>query len=275
MWVFRPVGRVVKLEQLSRSGKFCGRFERLIAPELDIVVSLSHHSPVEAADDGIGVYSIGAVVKMVDVPAQTLRSWEDRYSLIVPLRSVGGQRLYSRDHVDELRFLREHVESGLPPADAHRLLAERRRDRAAHAEPMARGRGPAGGAVDRWLIILLAERDAYAAEFAEYFLRTEGYAARIILDADLVTVAIRDDPPDLLVLDLMISGGQGLTLCREIRAGGSLPILAVSAIASGDAALEAGADAFLQKPVQPLQFVSTVRDLLGTSAYLRRKATQR
>jgi DNA-binding response OmpR family regulator len=48
-----------------------------------------------------------------------------------------------------------------------------------------------------------------------------------------------------------------------------MPILAVSAVASGDAALDSGADAFLQKPVDPLQFVSTVRDLLGTSAYLR------
>ncbi|WP_196767905.1 response regulator, partial [Streptobacillus moniliformis] len=103
-------------------------------------------------------------------------------------------------------------------------------------------------------MILLAERDPYAADFAEYFLRTEGYAARIILDADQVTSAIKDDPPDLLVIDLMIAGGKGLTLCRQIRESGPLPILAVSAIASGDAALDAGADAFLQKPVQPLQF---------------------
>ena len=74
----------------------------------------------------------------------------------------------------------------------------------------------------------------------------------------------------------MISGGAGLAVCRRrARGNGSLPILAVSAIASGDAALEAGADAFLQKPVQPLQFVSTVRDLLGTSAFLRQASTIR
>ena len=73
----------------------------------------------------------------------------------------------------------------------------------------------------------------------------------------------------------MISGGVGLGLCREVRAASAMPILAVSAVASGDAALEAGADAFLQKPVQPLQFVSTVRDLLGTSAYLHRSVVVR
>ena len=52
-----------------------------------------------------GVYSIGAVAKMLGIPAQTLRSWEDRYGEVVPERSAGGQRLYSRDEVDQPRFL--------------------------------------------------------------------------------------------------------------------------------------------------------------------------
>jgi CheY-like chemotaxis protein len=203
---------------------------------------------------------------MVGVPASTLRAWEDRYALIVPLRSPGGQRLYSRDHVEQLRFVREHVESGLQPADAHRLLAERhlttpggdQRDRP----------GPPGTADGR-VVIMIAERDPYAAEFADYFLRTEGYTVRIVLDAVEARRILDTDPPHLVVIDLMISGGAGLGLCRDSRERGSMPILAVSAVACGDAALESGADAFLQKPVDPLQFVSTVRDLLGTSAYLR------
>ena len=124
-------------------------------------------------------------------------------------------------------------------------------------------------------MILLAERDPYAADFADYFLRTEGYTARIVLDAAEAGQVLDADPPDLVVIDLMISGGAGLALCRATRERGGIPILAVSALASGDAALEAGADAFLQKPVDPLQFVSTVRDLLGTSAYLRGKGPAR
>ena len=94
-------------------------------------------------------------------------------------------------------------------------------------------------------------------------------------NGDDIVPSLADHHPDLLVIDLMISGGAGLALCRQVRDGGALPILAVSAIASGDAALEAGADAFLQKPVPPLRFVSTVRDLLGTSAFLRRSVTPR
>lgn len=224
-------------------------------------------SPSRSA--GAGVYSIGAVARMLDIPASTLRAWEERYAQIIPSRSPAGQRLYSRDQVDELRFVRERIESGLQPADAHRVLAERRQeagsaviaaDVATHDEDRAA------------FTILLAERDPYAAEFVEFFLRTEGYRCRVLLDAGDVQEAVDQDHPQLLVIDVMISGGAGLTLCRNIRAVSAIPILAVSAIASGDEAVEAGADAFLEKPFEPLQFVSTVRDLLGTSAFLRRSA---
>ena len=161
---------------------------------------------------------------------------------------------------------------GLQPADAHRVLAQRRR-RARVGPPASRTAGSAESAAAR---CLLAERDPYAAEFADYFLRTEGYTVRIVLDAAAGRPTSCDaDPPHLLVIDLMISGGAGLALCRTARETGSIPILAVSAVDSGDAALDAGADAFLQKPVDPLQFVSTVRDLLGTSAYLRRNGPDR
>jgi DNA-binding transcriptional MerR regulator len=44
-------------------------------------------------------YSIGAVARMVVVPVATLRSWEERYGVVVPARSDAGQRLYSRYHI--------------------------------------------------------------------------------------------------------------------------------------------------------------------------------
>ena len=222
--------------------------------------------------ESVGVYSIGAVSRMLDIAAPTLRAWEERYAQIVPSRSAGGQRLYSRDQVDQLRFVREQIESGLQPADAHRVLAERRQELGSVAAP------PDSVMVDEdraAISILLAERDPYAADFAEFFLRTEGYRSRVLLDASLVQQEVEEDHPQVLVVDLMISGGSGLALCRSIRASSSIPILAVSAVASGDEAIEAGADAFLTKPLEPLQFVSTVRDLLGTSAYLRRRAVTR
>ncbi len=206
-----------------------------------------------------GIYSIGAVVKILGVPAQTLRSWEDRYRQIVPERTAGGHRLYTREQVDQLRFILEELDRGMQPADAHRLLEERQRY---PLEPRT--------SEDQPVTILIAERDPFAAEYSEYFLRTEGYAVHVSLDFEGSRVILEDDPPSVAVIDLLISGGAGLDLCRLAQTGGAARVLAVSTLDSRDRALEVGADAFLKKPLDPLQFVSTVRDLLGTSAYLRR-----
>src|SRR5215207_4062184 len=114
-----------------------------------------------SADRTDGIYSIGAVARMLGVPAPTLRAWEERYQQIVPARSAGGQRLYSRDQVDQLSFIRNQIELGLQPADAHRLLAEQyHRD----AASMSVDQHPSTRAsVDAATTVLLAERDPYAA----------------------------------------------------------------------------------------------------------------
>ena len=72
-----------------------------------------------------GIYSIGAVARMLELPVATIRNWEQRYAAVVPERSAGGQRLYSRDQVEQLRYVASQVARGLSAADAHRLLAER------------------------------------------------------------------------------------------------------------------------------------------------------
>jgi DNA-binding transcriptional MerR regulator len=215
--------------------------------------------------DASGVYSIGAVAKMLAVPTQTLRAWEDRYKVIVPARSPGGQRLYSREDVEKLRFVVEQTEIGLQPADAHRLLAERGRQRAAPPGSERAGSDAARPAV------LVAERDPFAADFLDYFLHTEGYDVHVVLETGEAEQRLRDDPPDVLVVDLLISGGVGLELCRTVRHRSDIPIVAISVLDSRDDAVDAGVDAFLKKPVDPLQFISTVRDLIGTSAYLGRR----
>lgn len=213
-----------------------------------------------------GIYSIGAVSRMLGIPTQTLRVWEDRYDLVVPVRSAGGQRLYSRDQVEQLGFIKGHVGRGLQPADAHRLLAQRDSE-AGTTAPMK----PVDEPVEPSSVtVLIAERDPYAGEFADYFLRTEGYTVRVVLTADDAARVLETDSPKLLVVDLMISGGAGLDLCIATRKSSAVPILALSTVDSRDQALRAGVDAFLHKPIEPLQFVSTVRDLIGTSAYLLR-----
>src|SRR5689334_6856063 len=86
-------------------------------PTLEVVSDLT-------SEPEPGVYSIGAVARMLDIPASTLRAWEERYSIVTPVRSEGSQRLYSRKQVEHLRYLKAQIESGASAADAHRLLAE-------------------------------------------------------------------------------------------------------------------------------------------------------
>jgi len=216
---------------------------------------------VGAADEQ-PVYSIGAVAQMLEVPASTLRAWEERYGVIVPNRSGGSQRLYSRNQLELLRFVKRQIESGISAADAHRVLSQE----------LASGRLPADGDAEKEELrplVLIAERDPYAAELSEYFLRTEGYEVATALDAIQARLQFEERSPDLVVLDLLISGGAGFRLCREFTARVGTRVLAVSALDSADEALQVGASAFLNKPIEPLQLISTVRDLLGTSALAR------
>jgi DNA-binding transcriptional MerR regulator len=215
--------------------------------------------PVQQGD--LPIYSIGAVERMLDIPAATIRNWEERYGLVTPERSTGGHRLYTRAQVEQLRFVKEGLAQGLQPAEAHRLLGEQ----------LERGSGlrSADETEAPRLLILLAERDPYAAEFAEFFLQTEGYDVTLALDADDAARTLEQLLPQLAVVELLISGGRGADLCQRLKEAGVPACLVISTLDARDQALAAGADAFLRKPLDPLQFVSTVKDLLGKSAFLR------
>jgi DNA-binding transcriptional MerR regulator len=218
-----------------------------------------------AIEDITGIYSIGAVAKMLGISAQTLRAWEDRYQQVVPVRSSGGQRLYSRGDVGRLRFVREQIDDGLQPAEAHRLLAERSGGQRSGGPDASGPRNREPGA----FAVLLAERDLFAADFAARLLRERGYGVRIVLGAAEALQDLDRDPPDLVVVDLMISGGAGPQLCSAVRERGSTPVLAVSALDSPADAL--GVDAFLPKPLDAAGLLSTVHDLLGAGAHARER----
>jgi CheY-like chemotaxis protein len=213
-----------------------------------------------------GVYSIGAVARMLDVPVATIRKWEERYETVVPERSPGGHRLYSRDQVEQLRFVAAEVSGGLSAADAHRLLGEQ-----SEAGQPVMSDGKSGGTR---LLVLLAERDPVSAELQEFFLRTEGYDVSLAFAVDEAEEHWLENRPQLAIVELMISGGQGAELCRRLKQHGAEAVLAISVLEARDEALAAGADAFLQKPFDPLELVSTVKDLLGASALVARPAQE-
>jgi DNA-binding transcriptional MerR regulator len=197
---------------------------------------------------------------MLGIPAATIRTWETRYDVLAPERRPGGGRRYTRDQLEQLAFVKSQIAAGVNVADAHRLLASHLEKGVDLVDPQASAHR---------VLILLAERDAHAADLEEYFLKTEGYEVAIIHDAEEAETYALDRRPDVIVVELLISGGRGADLCRRLKEHGLSPILATSPLATELHALDSGADAFLQKPFEPLQFVSTVKDLIRASALVR------
>ena len=120
----------------------------------------------DEAGAGRGVHSIGAVARMLDVPAATIRNWEERHSRIVPERSAGGHRSVLPRPGGATPLCRGADFAWTQVADAHRLLAEQGES----GQPvMSDGPGVGGGSV------LLAERDPWR-RLRGILLRTdEGY----------------------------------------------------------------------------------------------------
>jgi DNA-binding transcriptional MerR regulator len=221
------------------------------------------------------IFSISAVARMLGVPVATIRTWEDRYGLVVPDRNASGHRLYRRDQLEQLRFVHDRMAEGLSAADAHRLLAEwldqQQPDRADPVRPgpaIPPHPGQAERAAGRQVAVLLAERDPYAAELQEQHLTTEGFAVEVALTEKEALSALAARPPAVAIIEILISGGTGLDLCRAVKQHG-VPVIATSVLQSHDEALGAGADAFLAKPLDPARLAAAIRDLLGLSRQQR------
>jgi DNA-binding transcriptional MerR regulator len=206
-----------------------------------------------------GIYSIGAVSRMLGLSQPAIRSWEERYGLIVAERTEGGRRVYTSDQLDQLRFIKERLDDGLSTADAHRLLAVRQ-----GAEPPAgHGTGPSRTPGS---LVLLVESNRYGAELNESVLRTEGYEVETALSAEEAEEKFASRNPALSIVELMISGGIGRELCARLKGRRGTPLVCISSLDLREQALAAGADAFLKKPLEPRALVTTVKDLLGQSA---------
>ena len=213
------------------------------------------------SETGRPIFSISAAARMLGLPIATIRTWEDRYGLVVPNRNASGHRLYRRDEVEQLRFVRSCMADGASAADAHRLLAERID---AGVPVPAHGTRP---------LILLADHDRYSAEYQERLLRAEDFDVQVALTQEEARRHFIYESPSLVVVGLLVSGGAGLDLCRFCKEHGRAPVVAVSVLRSRDLALDAGADAFLLKPLEPSRLISAVRDLLGAGAVLEPEPT--
>ncbi len=81
----------------------------------------------------MSLYNIKVVSNMLDMPAVTIRAWENRYQAVIPRRSPSGHRLYSEQDIQDLRWLKTQVEEkGMNISQAVKLLRSRKRDSEHH-----------------------------------------------------------------------------------------------------------------------------------------------
>jgi two-component system OmpR family response regulator len=106
-------------------------------------------------------------------------------------------------------------------------------------------------------------RDALAA-----YLAREGMRTRTARDAAEARSLIEELEPDLLVLDVMMPGEDGFSLCEHVRSHGRVPVIFLTAaneLSQRVAGLEIGADDYLTKPFEPIELLARIRTVLRRS----------
>lgn len=116
--------------------------------------------------------------------------------------------------------------------------------------------------------ILVVEDDPNVCELVSLYLNREGYQVHCVSNGEEALRAYRAAPPDLIVLDLMLPGVDGLEVCRQVRKESETPIIMLSA--RGDdidriLGLELGADDYVPKPFNPRELVARVKAVLRRS----------
>lgn len=113
--------------------------------------------------------------------------------------------------------------------------------------------------------ILIADDEANIRELARLYLEQDGFQVTAVANGTQALAQIKQSPPDLLVLDLMMPEMDGWEVCRRLRMNSNLPILMLTARDDDIdkiVGLEMGADDYLTKPFNPRELVARVRAIL-------------
>lgn len=118
---------------------------------------------------------------------------------------------------------------------------------------------------DAGIRILLVEDDLRLGALVSEFLVSKGFVVDIEVRGDLAPDRIIDENPDLVILDLMLPGLDGLSICRKVRPVYPGPIMMLTALSDEVdevVGLEVGADDYLAKPVRPRLLLARIHNLL-------------
>lgn len=115
-------------------------------------------------------------------------------------------------------------------------------------------------------VILCVERDPYVRDLETYFLNEAGFGVNFAEDGLQALQLARDLHPTIVITEILVPKLDGLALCRKLKADVAtrdIAVLVFSLLAAEGRAHDAGADAFLIKPLSPQVLQDTVRDLLA------------
>ena len=113
--------------------------------------------------------------------------------------------------------------------------------------------------------VLVVDDEPTVREVVASYLRRDGHDVAEAGDGNTALELLESDPPDLLVLDMMLPGVNGLDILRRVRAAGSIPVIMLTARAEESdrvAGLELGADDYVVKPFSPRELAARVNGVL-------------
>ena len=113
--------------------------------------------------------------------------------------------------------------------------------------------------------ILVVDDEPSIREVVSLYLEKDGFDATVVGDGQAALDLLRSDPPDLLILDVMLPGVDGYEITRQVRASSEIPIILLTARKDEIdriLGLELGADDYVVKPFSPRELVSRVKAVL-------------
>lgn len=113
--------------------------------------------------------------------------------------------------------------------------------------------------------VLVVDDDAKTVELVRLYLNRDGYRVLTAYDGNEALRLAREANPDLIVLDLMLPGINGLEICRTLRAESDVPIIMLTAMTTDQdklTGLDTGADDYMTKPFSPRELAARVRAIL-------------
>ena len=119
--------------------------------------------------------------------------------------------------------------------------------------------------------ILIVDDDADIRDLLSEYLEKQGFRVSTAADGRSMRMALGRSAPDLIVLDLMLPGDDGLTLCREVRSKSDVPIIMLTAKTEEIdrvVGLEMGADDYVAKPFSPRELLARIKSILRRSRAL-------